>query len=242
MSTHAPVHRSLEPPQGFYDKRKHIFESIRRVTNHDALAFLLFCKLLDSLKKQTITVVEFGVWRASFLENLCIHAEEHGKKLVIYGFDSFNNFPDSVAHQDLRSRTRDEYEQALANNPPFSIEQVRARLSKYACVQELHLIQGNICELTPGPKIDADLVHYDMDFYMAFFAAMKWIKDTGTCTLLVDDYYQPSWVGMVDAVNEYGAKHGLYPVNLSDYFRIERSHRTQHIAILSRLLSTNPST
>jgi len=96
----------------------------------------------------------------------------------------------------------------------------------------MNLIAGDITKQSPSMLIQPDIVYYDMDFYDAFFAAMRWIENPGTVNLIVDDYYQPSWTGMVDAVNDFCSQHNLYPVNLSDYFRMERSQRTQYIMIL----------
>lgn len=53
-----------------------------------------------------------------------------------------------------------------------------------------------------APSIKADLVHYDMHYYQAFLSAMQWIADFAHVTLIVDDFYQPTLVGIVDAVNE----------------------------------------
>ena len=105
------------------------------------------------------------------------------------------------------------------------------RLARHAAVVDVHLVRGDITKTAPRPTA-FDLVHFDMDFYAAFAPAMAWLENVHRTTIAVDDYYQPSWVGIVDAVNEFAEKHGLFPVNLSDYFRIERSLRTQWIALL----------
>ncbi|MBI3318083.1 MAG: hypothetical protein HYZ90_02920 [Candidatus Omnitrophica bacterium] len=215
VTTHRPVFRQIELPLSFYEKRKG--------------------RLLDEVEGELITVVEFGVWRGAFLENLAIHAEETGKKLRIFGFDTFEEFPDRSTPGDLKTRTLEKYHLALETTKPFPQEEIKKRLGTYSSIAELHWVAGDITRLTPA-KIAPDLVHFDMDLYEPFFSAMKWIGNVRTTRLIVDDYYQPSWTGMVDAVNGFAGQHGLYPVNLSDYFRVERSHRTQWISLLLPLL------
>ena len=196
MQSHAPEFVTLQLPRHFFERREHIFSASPRVTNHDPLAFLHFTQMLDKMDKDTVVVVEFGVWRASFLENLAIHASESGKRLVVYGFDTFEAFPDIASEQDLSTRTLEAYRTSIEQNKPLSMGQVRQRLSSYSSIAELNLIAGDITKLNVNP-IEADLVHFDMDFYGAFHAAMRWISNIHTATLLIDDYYQPSWPGIV---------------------------------------------
>ena len=231
MAQHAPVYRSLALPAKFYEKRRHIFDSPTRITTHDPLSLLLFTRLLDEIDKPVVVVAEFGVWRGSFLENLAIHAHDTGKKLIIYGFDTFDQFPETFTAEDVRSRSPEELITSIATISPFSKTAIEARLRAYPSVQELHLIAGDITKLEPIP-LQPDIAHYDMDFHSTFFSAMRWIEHLDRVKLVVDDYYQPTWVGMVDAVNTVCEQHHLYPVNLSDYFRIERSDRTRFIVTL----------
>lgn len=229
---HRPVYRTLTLPAKFYDARRHLLEADPRVTNHDLVAFWLYTRLLDQIPKKRVVVAEFGVWRGAFLENLAIHASATGKELVLWGFDSFDQgFPDIAEPVDLRSRPREDYAHALATSVPASADEVRRRLARHGAVADVHLVSGDITR-TPSRPAAFDLVHFDMDFYAAFGAAMAWLAHVHGPMIAVDDYYQPSWVGIVDAVNEFAGKHHLYPVNLSDYFRIERSLRTQWIALL----------
>jgi hypothetical protein len=235
---HRPVHRTLTLPASFYDARRHLLDASPRVTNHDLVALWLYTRLLDQITKKRVVIAEFGVWRGAFLENLAIHASATGKELVFWGFDSFDaGFPDIVEPIDLRSRPREDYAHAVAASVPSSTDEVSRRLARHAAVVDVHLVRGDITRTPPRPTA-FDLVHFDMDFYAAFAPAMAWLENVHRTTIAVDDYYQPSWVGIVDAVNEFAEKHRLFPVNLSDYFRIERSLRTQWIALLLPLRDT----
>ena len=228
---HRPVYRTLSVPASFYERHRLLLEASPRLTNHDLVSFWLFTKLLDSIHKEVVTIVEFGVWCGAFLENLAIHAQHSGKKLVLYGFDNFDHYPDMAEPVDLRSRPATDYRRAIAQHPPASKDEVFRRLSAYPSVVDVRLVAGDITTLTFRP-VKFDLVHFDMDLHSAFGAAMSWVDDPDDTILIVDDYYQPSWPGVVDAVNDFADKHQLYPVNISDYFRIERSLRTQWINLL----------
>ena len=235
---HRPVHRTLTLPTRFYDDRRHLLEANPPVTNHDLVALWLYTRLLDQIAKKRVVIAEFGVWRGAFLESLAIHATATGKELVLWGFDGFDaGFPDIAEPIDLRSRPRDDYAHAVAASVPSSADEVSRRLARHAAVVDVHLVRGDITKTPPRPTA-FDLVHFDMDFYAAFAPAMAWLENVHQTTIAVDDYYQPSWVGIVDAVNEFAEKHRLFPVNLSDYFRIERSLRTQWIALLLPLRDT----
>ncbi len=229
---HRPVYRTLTLPAAFYDGRRHLLEADPPVTNHDLIAFWLYSRLLDQIPGKRVTVAEFGVWRGAFLESLAIHAYSTGKELELWGFDSFDEgFPDNAEPVDLRSRPREDYAHSIATNLPASAEEVRRQLTRHGAVVDVQLVSGDITKIPPRPR-SFDLVHFDMDVYAAFSAAMAWVENVRGATIAVDDYYQPSWVGIVDAVNEFAEKHHLYPVNFSDYFRIERSLRTQWIVLL----------
>jgi hypothetical protein len=233
MSTnHQPACSKLLLPLDFYQKRSHLFFTEPYVSNHDPLSLHLLNRSLDEIDKDEITLVEFGVWRGASLENIAIHAEETNKKLIIWGFDSFDGFPDSAIDKDLRTRTVDTHNETISSNYPYSKKQIQDILAKYSSIKELNLVSGDILKLKLDQQIQADYIYFDMDYYATFVAAMPLISNINETKIIVDDYYQPSWVGMVDAVNEFCEANGLYPVNLSDYFRVERSHRTQFMVTL----------
>ncbi len=232
MTTHRPVSHQIRLPLSFYEKRKHLYFSESRLTNHDLLSFWLFTRILDEIPKPVVTVGEFGVWRGAFIENLAIHAAETGKRLIIYGFDTFDVFPDRSSPKDLATRPSvEKYRYTISVTQPFTQEAIRRQLLKYPSIEQLHLVPGDLTRLAPQP-LNLDLAHLDIDLYEPLKSAFRWIAQVPACRVLVDDYYQPSWAGIVDAVNEFCADQRLVPVNLADFYRVPRSYRTQWIVRL----------
>ena len=219
--------------ENFQKARQHIFSSNPRRTNHDLLQLMLFAEVLAGVQKQSVKVIEFGTWRGAFTENLAITARELDIKVFYTGFDTFTTFPN--APNSAEARTIRDLDKKIVSNSPFSEAELLILLSPYSNNLEVSFIPGDIRETSSHLKdFQADIVFFDMDYGFAFDAVVEKLIIGEDTLFIVDDYYQPSWFNLTLHVNKFCSENGFIPVNISDFFGVPRSQRTQFTAILIR--------
>lgn len=221
----------LDLPRSFYDTRRAWIEVSPKITNHDYLAFHCFCQLLDTVPSDPVRVVEFGVFRGIFLCNLAEHAERTGRRLDITAIDTFETFPDTVAKEDVESANRSNLEAMMRATTPHSVDEIRRKLEAYKSVVALRTLKTDILALR-DERFAGELVHIDTDTHASVRHALRLVETAASLYVVVDDYYQPSWSGVVPAVNEICRERGLAPATLADYCGVPRSLRTSFIAVL----------
>jgi hypothetical protein len=211
--------------------RESIVSAVEKRSNHDLVQFNLFKKILEEIPQRNLVVLEFGTWRGAFIESLAIDANMLNKKINYFGFDTFDKFPFVVGVPEAQNIYK--LEKHLSLVAPYSVTKLQNILGKYSDNLELNLLPGDIRETVSEVKsIVPDIVFFDMDYAFAFDLVVEHLTLTEKTIFIVDDYYQPSWFSLTLAVNAFCSKRGLVPVNISDYFGVPRTPRTQYTVVL----------
>ena len=178
------------------------------------------------LFKKTISIpgdiVECGVFKGTghiyWLKLLKIF-DEHSIKKVI-GFDSFENFTDSILEYEKKEQKKF-VKEADYNN--ISIKEINKKISKLGMIQRSELIKGDIIktakkytENNKGFKIS--LLNLDLDTYEGTKSALNefYKKVSRGGIIVLDEYGKRGW-GETDAVDEFLDDHKELEIKSIEY-------------------------
>ena len=176
--------------------------------------------------KKTISIpgdiVECGVFKGTghiyWLKLLRIF-DEHSIKKVI-GFDSFENFTDSILEYEKKEQKKF-VKEADYNN--ISIKEINKKISKLGMIQRSELIKGDIIktakkytENNKGFKIS--LLNLDLDTYEGTKSALNefYKKVSRGGIIILDEYGKRGW-GETDAVDEFLDDHKELEIKSIEY-------------------------
>ena len=178
------------------------------------------------LFKKTISIpgdiVECGVFKGTghiyWLKLLRIF-DEHSIKKVI-GFDSFENFTDSILEYEKKEQKKF-VKEAEYNN--ISIKEINKKISKLGMIQRSELVKGDIIktakkynESNKGFKIS--LLNLDLDTYEGTKSALNefYKKVSRGGIIILDEYGKRGW-GETDAVDEFLDDHKELEIKSIEY-------------------------
>jgi hypothetical protein len=219
----------LEIPENFIKDRVHILDTRPIRSNHDVLQLFLFSKILEFNKYSKIEIYEFGTWRGAFIENLLIALPEN-KKIVYFGYDTYSEFP--ILNNTNESRTIKKFNTRLRLNSPFSIQELSKIFNEYDGKIQFYPRKGIIDEGFSENLKSADIIFFDMDYGITFSNIFANSEIKSSTIIIVDDYQHPSWADLTTHVNKFCHESRRLPVNISDFFGVPRSKRTQFTYLL----------
>ena len=179
------------------------------------------------LFKKTLTVpgdiVECGVFKGTghiFWLKLLKIFDEHSIKSVI-GFDTFENFSDSILEYEKKSAKKFTKEANYTSN--VSVREINKKISKLGMIQRSELIKGDIIktakkytENNKGFKIS--LLNLDLDTYEGTKSALNefYKKVSRGGIIVLDEYGKRGW-GETDAVDEFLDDHKELEIKSIEY-------------------------
>ena len=155
-------------------------------------------------------IVECGVGHGHSLFKLCCLSIYENKNRSIYGFDSFEGFPEPTS-EDISHRKPKKGEWKIAN--PSEIKEFllnEGHLDKSFINSNVKLIKGFFKSTLPkyqGDKIA--LLHLDVDLYQSYKETLEyfWPKVANKGVVLFDEYKQEDslykFPGAAEAIDEY---------------------------------------
>jgi hypothetical protein len=179
------------------------------------------------LFKKTLTVpgdiVECGVFKGTghiFWLKLLKIFDEHSIKSVI-GFDTFENFSDSILEYEKKSAKKFTKEANYTKN--VSVKEINKKISKLGLIKRSELIKGDIIKTAKkyvddnkGFKIS--LLNLDLDTYEGTKSSLKafYKKISRGGIIVLDEYGKRGW-GETDAVDEFLADHKELEIKTIEY-------------------------
>ena len=148
-------------------------------------------------------IVECGVERGHTLVALSIFVQREKKGRKVYGFDSFEGFPEPL---EVDSSPRNPQKGELSVT---SLNMV-TKLAQKAQVSIPTLVKGFFCDTIPHFKIDKiAFLHIDADMYEGYHDALKLSDKVSKGGIIAfDEYNRPNWPGAKKAVDDFIAKTG----------------------------------
>jgi hypothetical protein len=176
-------------------------------------------ELYDQIVDVPGDIAECGVAYGDSLIVLCTLSQLEGKNRVVYGFDSFEGFPEPTA-EDHSPRAPKKGDFADA-----TLERVRQAIRK-ADVREPVLVKGFLEHTLPQFKSSLALVHLDVDIYSSYKTGLTELFDRVMPGGIVafDEYKHPKWPGATQAIDEFLAgRHRVQKAKSIDkYYVVKR--------------------
>lgn len=161
------------------------------------MSFFHLKDLYDQIDAVEGDVAECGVAYGGSLVALCALAQQEGKGRRVYGFDSFEGFPEPSPEDDsYRHPKKGDFREA-------SIGRVREVVRK-AEVQEPVLVKGFLEDTLPTFRQPLAFLHLDVDLYSSYKVALEELFDQVVPGGIVafDEYLDPKWPGATQAIDE----------------------------------------
>jgi hypothetical protein len=171
----------------------------------DALnRFAYFGRIFDRIKTIDGDVVECGVYRGLSLILLAVYVRNEGRHRDLWGFDSFEGFPDVPAWE----RSQFAREGRFGDTTAGEVERaVSFALGDPALTTvRLHLKPGFFDQTLPayqGDKIA--LLHLDCDLYNSYRTALTELypRVVSGGVVCFDEYHDDNYPGATQAIREY---------------------------------------
>ena len=179
------------------------------------------------LFKKTISVpgdiIECGVFKGTghiyWLKLLKIFDEHSIKKVV--GFDTFQNFSNSILEYEKKSARKFTKEANYKNN--VSVKDINKKISKLGLIKRSELIKGDIIKtakkyVNDNKGFKISLLNLDLDTYEGTKSSLEafYSKISRGGIIVLDEYGKRGW-GETDAVDEFLDKHKNLEINTIEY-------------------------
>lgn len=166
---------------------------------------LLYQGVYDRIRHVPGAIVECGVGKGRSLAILAFLAETEKKDRVVWGFDSFEGFPEVSTH-DASVRNPKQGDWAGTSVQDMTIILDTAGLAGYRAKGNISLVKGFFEDTVPhydgGPIA---LLHVDCDLYDSYMVVLKqlfpFVAKGGV--VLFDEYGSDKWPGATKAVDEF---------------------------------------
>lgn len=184
---------------------KNLFERIRffifrppEFYKHKKLVRIFELKGLYDLIPEDGDIVECGVGTGSSLFVLAALAKEEGKNRVVWGFDSFEGFPEpSPEDASIRGTQKGEWGFATLNRIKMRMGKIQAH--------NINLVKGYFENTTTDFIHPIALLHIDVDLYQSYKTVLdnlfKNVVSGGVVAF--DEYGSKKWPGATRAIDEF---------------------------------------
>ena len=175
--------------------------------------------LYDQILDVPGDIAECGVAYGNSLIVLCALAQQEGMNRTVYGFDSFEGFPEPTDEdRSYRAPKKGEFADA-------TLERIKHAIRR-AGVREPVLVKGFLEQTLPGFQAPLAYLHLDVDLYSSYKVALTELFDRVAPGGIVafDEYLQPKWPGATRAIDEFvGGRYQMRKARFIDkYYLVKR--------------------
>jgi hypothetical protein len=161
--------------------------------------------LMDRTRGVPGDIAECGVHKGGSLVPMAIHAQQEGIRKKLFGFDSFEGLPDSVAFDAELGGPHAEWKRPGEMNDTTA-GLVLSKLRRFGVADDVELVKG-FFEATLSGYSDRrfSLVHLDCDIYSSYKECMAFFypRLNPGGVILLDEYNDPPWPGCNKAIDEF---------------------------------------
>lgn len=182
---------------------KSVVAQTRPSASGGANVSLLF-DVLDRVKGVEGDVAECGVWRGRTLVAMAIYLHQHKINKRIWGFDSFEGFDGTIAH-DIALGGDSVQQKRVGGFNDTSYDLLVRKLSVFG-VSNVDIEPGYFNESLPRCTANKFcFVHIDCDIYEGYKSCLNhfYPRVSKGGIILFDEYNDPAWPGANKAVDEF---------------------------------------
>lgn len=171
-----------------------------------------FQRRFDQISGLEGAIVECGIGYSRSFQNLCLLTELENKKRTVWGFDSFEGFPEpTIEDQSPRNPKKGEWKVITVAQLYRILELIR--LNKEFINSQIRVRPGFFEATLPKAEISKiALLHLDVDLYGSYKTCLEQLfpKVVAGGVVLFDEYDDATlnWPGAKKAIDEYLAGKG----------------------------------
>ena len=179
------------------------------------------------LYKKTLSIpgdiIECGVFKGTghiFWLKLLKIFDEHSIKRVV-GFDTFENFADSILDYEKKSARKFTKESNYTTN--VSVKEINKKISKLNMIKRSELVKGDITKtakkyVNKNKGFKISLLNLDLDTYEGTKSALNafYKKISRGGVIILDEYGKRGW-GETDAIDEFLEDHKELEIRTIEY-------------------------
>jgi O-methyltransferase len=165
----------------------------------------ILLELLDRVADVAGAIAECGVYRGATLVALALHLRQKRRRRIVYGFDSFEGFGESIVLDLKYERTLVDPSMKAGGFSDTSFELVAQKSAAFG-LSNVRLIKGYFeTSLALCPETAFSFVHLDCDTYSAYRDCLNYFygRLTPGAIVVFDEYDDPAWPGCNLAVDEF---------------------------------------
>ena len=149
-------------------------------------------------------LAECGVFRGSTLVPVALELTQQKSAKHIYGFDSFEGFPDEVQY-DMSLESPPDSDKRMHGLDETSYELVLRKIARFRLTNAT-LMKGYFNQTFPACEARSfSFVHLDCDIYSSYKECLEFFypRLSSGGIVLLDEYNDPPWPGCNQAVDEF---------------------------------------
>lgn len=161
--------------------------------------------LLERVRDLDGELAECGVYRAGTLIPTALYLRQTGLRKVIYGFDSFAGFDDSI-DSEIALGGADTLEKRRGGFCDTSLGYVAAKVRRFGLEGHVHLVKGYLADTLAACAVERFcFVHLDVDIYESYKLGLEFFypRLVSGGVILLDEYNDPPWPGCNKAGDEF---------------------------------------
>lgn len=161
--------------------------------------------LLQSVQHLAGDVAECGVFRGATVIPMGQWLNDVGSKKMVWGFDSFQGFDDSVA-ADIELGGDVDPQKMVGGFSLTSLQEVQEKVDRLQLTGRIHLVKGTFKDTLPKYQHQYfSFVHLDCDLYESYKVCLDFFypRVVPGGIILFDEYNDPPWPGCNKAVDEF---------------------------------------
>lgn len=165
----------------------------------------ILINLLDAVRTVPGALAECGVYRGHTLIALALHLRQKGPDRMVYGFDSFEGFGDTILGDLDLERSEVDPQMRASGFSDTSYKLVADKARRFG-LSGVRLVAGYFeTSLRTCTEDRFAFVHLDGDTYGAYKTCLEYFYprlSTGAIVVF-DEYNDPPWPGCKQAVDEF---------------------------------------
>lgn len=167
---------------------------------------LYFHERYRSIERLDGDIVECGIgYSRTFQILACLLKRENNAKRKLYGFDSFEGFPEpTVEDTSPRNPKKGEWKVLTPTQLMRILELLR--IDKTFIDAHIRIVKGFLEDTLPQSAVEKiALLHLDVDLYLSYKVCLEQLfpKVVPGGVVLFDEYASPKWPGARKAIDEY---------------------------------------
>jgi len=165
-----------------------------------------FKRMYEKIERVEGDIVECGIGYSRTFQILCLLVDMEGKNRNVWGFDSFEGFPEPTV-EDTSSRNPKKGEwKVMTRGQLLKILEI-IRLPAKFVKEQVHIIKGYFEDTVPKAEVSKiALLHLDVDLYASYKVCLEHLfpKVVPGGIVLFDEYGSTeSFPGAKKAIDEY---------------------------------------